>query len=71
MKKIFIIVICAFLLVGCGHKSDSEITDIEQFRCSDPIETVFSILGKTDMETNTYIGECYRYENRNLKTIKL
>ena len=66
MKKIFIIVICAFLLVGCGHKSNSEITDIEQFRCQDSIETVFSVLGNTEMKNSSSGGNYYKYEGLNL-----
>ena len=66
MKKILTILLCALMLMGCGHKSDSEIVDIGQFKCQDSIEIVFNVLGKTDMEDNVYIGECYRYENLNL-----
>lgn len=67
MKKYFFAVMTLiFLLTGCGHKSEEELTDIEQFRCQDSIQTVFDVLGETEMENNTYIGECYNYENLNL-----
>lgn len=66
MKKLLTIILCAFILTGCGNKSNKELTDIEQFKCQDSIETVFNVLGKTEMEENAHIGECYRYENLNL-----
>lgn len=61
-----ILLIIAVLLEGCGHKSDVERTNIEQFKCQDSIQTVFNVLGETEMKTNTFIGECYTYENLNL-----
>lgn len=54
------------LLCGCGNKSKAKITDIEQFRCQDSIQTVFDVLGEIKMETSAYIGENYTYENLNL-----
>lgn len=69
MKKVYCFFIvwalCVFL-VGCGNKSDSVFVNIEQFKCQDSIETVFNVIGETDMEVNKYIGECYRYKNLNL-----
>lgn len=67
MKKyIFTVITFLLLLTGCGHKSKEELIDIEQFRCQDSIQTVFAVLGETEMENNVYIGECYTYENLNL-----
>lgn len=68
MKKLFMLSLLqiTFLLSGCGHTSDTKPINIEQFKCQESIETVFNVLGETDMETNTFIGECYRYENLNL-----
>lgn len=69
MRKVYCFVIvwatCVFL-VGCGNKSDSELVNIEQFKCQDSIKSVFNVIGETDMEVNKNIGECYRYENLNL-----
>lgn len=69
MRKVYCFVIvwavCAFF-VGCGNKSDSELVNIEQFKCQDSIETVFNVIGEMEIEVNKYIGECYRYENLNL-----
>lgn len=67
MKKyIFTVITFLLLLTGCGHESKEELIDIEQFRCQDSIQTVFAVLGETEMENNVYIGECYTYENLNL-----
>jgi len=69
MRKVYCCVIvwavCVFF-VGCGNKSDSELVNIEQFKCQDSIETVFNVIGEMDIEVNKYIGECYRYKNLNL-----
>lgn len=65
-KTICGILLVVLLLSGCGHKSDSEITDIEQFRCSDSIETVFDVLGETKIVTDGLGGERYEYDNLNL-----
>lgn len=67
MKKYFFtVIIFLLLLTGCGHKSKEDLTDIEQFRCQDSIQTVFDVLGEIEIENNVYIGECYTYENLNL-----
>lgn len=66
MKKILMILLCALMLMGCGHKSDSEIVDIGQFKCQDSIETVFSVLGKAELETSGVEGERYKFEELNL-----
>lgn len=66
MKKLLTILLFCFILVGCGHKSKAEPTDIEQFKCQDSIQTVFGVLGEIEMEENAFIGECYTYENLNL-----
>lgn len=67
MKKVFIIFMCTLLLVGCGgNKSQSDFTDIEQFKCQDSIETVFSVLGDTEMKTSASGGRYFEYEGLNL-----
>lgn len=48
-------------VAGCGHKSDAELVDIEQFRCQDSIQTVFDELGSVQIENDSY-----KYENLNL-----
>ena len=67
-KKILIplLFVIIFTLSGCGHKSTSELVDIEQFKCQNSIQTVFDVLGETDMETSSLIGDYYEYENLNL-----
>lgn len=65
-KQFTTILLMIILLGGCGNKSKAELTDIEQFRCQDSIQTVFDVLGKIEMETSAYIGENYTYENLNL-----
>lgn len=68
MRKIICSLLCCMMLVGCesSSKSDAELTDIEQFKCQDSIQMVFDVLGKTEVEENSLIGECCRYENLNL-----
>lgn len=67
MKRlILLIIVLCFLLIGCGNKSDKELTNIEQFKCQDSIQTVFDVLGEVEIENNAYIGECYTYEDLNL-----
>ena len=68
MKKyLFAVFVLILLLTGCGHKSKEELTDIEQFKCSSSIETVFKVLGKTEISTWEHNGEYYcKYENLNL-----
>lgn len=60
----------SFIFYGCSshdnHKSSSEPVDIEQFRCQDSIETVFDVLGKTEIITDDLEGERYEYDNLNL-----
>lgn len=66
MKKIALIILFYFivaLFTGCGHKSDLEQTDIEQFRCQDSIQTVFDVLGESDFEN---VREKCKYEELNL-----
>lgn len=65
-KRIFIILMMCFALVGCGHRNKEELTDIEQFRCQDSMQTVFDVLGKTELENGTFGGEYYTYDNLNL-----
>ena len=64
MKKILVTMALTIVLAlsGCGHKSNSELVDIEQFRCQDSIETVFDVLGKTDIVSSEY----YKYDELNL-----
>lgn len=71
MKKtkrfITILLMMAVILGGCGNKSKEELTDIEQFRCSSSIETVFKALGKSEILTWEHNGYAYcKYENLNL-----
>lgn len=68
MKKLMIMMalVCCLALVGCGNKSKEELTDIEQFRCQDSIQTVFDVLGETELETDLFEAEYYEYENLNL-----
>lgn len=68
MKKTFILTVILWVIVltGCGHKSDKEITDIEQFRCSDSIQTVFDVLGESELLNSAFGGEYYEYEDLNL-----
>lgn len=67
MKKLIIFfAMCVLFLSGCGNKSDKEVTDIEQFRCQDSIETVFSVLGEVELESSAFGGEYYKYDNLNL-----
>lgn len=60
----FLSLLLVLMLSGCDHKSNSELVDIEQFRCQDSIENVFSVLGETDMTTDkSFFGnEIYRYK---------
>lgn len=58
----------AVVLGGCGgsNKSSEELTDIEQFKCQDSIQTVFDVLGETEIETDALEGELCKYEELNL-----
>lgn len=68
MKKTFLLTVILWVMVltGCGHKSNEEITDIEQFRCSDSIQTVFNVLGESELQNSMFGGEYYEYEDLNL-----
>lgn len=60
MKKLSWFAICMILILGmsgCGHKSNSELIDIEQFRCQDSIQTVFDVLGGENTEAERYVYE--------------
>lgn len=64
MKKILLFlttVLCVLGVSSCGHKSDAELVDIEQFKCQDSIQTVFDVLGSAQIENDSY-----KYENLNL-----
>lgn len=61
-----IVLVCCLMLVGCGNKSKEELADIEQFKCQDSIQTVFDVLGKTKIESGTFGGQYYIYEDLNL-----
>ncbi|MBQ8518768.1 MAG: hypothetical protein IJ455_04055 [Agathobacter sp.] len=64
MKKLSWFAICMILILGmsgCGHKSSSELVDIERFRCQDSIQSVFDVLGGENTEAERYV-----YENINL-----
>lgn len=67
-KRIFFVSIILFVafLCSCGHKSDAELTDVEQFKCQDSIQTVFDVLGEKNIETGIFGAEYYKYENLNL-----
>lgn len=54
------------LLSGCGHKSDGKLIDIEQFKCQDSIQTVFDVLGKTELKTSGLESDRYEYDGLNL-----
>ena len=67
MKRIMIVFMLCLLLTGCGHKSNKEIVDVEQFKCQESIEKVSNILGNTDMKKSVYGNSYYcEYENVNL-----
>ena len=67
MKKyLFVILPLLFILTGCGHKSKTKLVDIEQFKCQDSIQTVFDVLGETDIESHALEGEICKYEGLNL-----
>ena len=68
MKKTLFLtaILCVIILTGCGHKSDKDTTDIEQFRCQDSIETVFSVLGEAGLKNDTFAGDYCEYEDLNL-----
>lgn len=66
LKKFALVLFCCLVLTGCGHKSEEELTDIEQFRCQDSIQTVFDVLGETELETGMFGGDYYKYESLNL-----
>ena len=60
MKKMILAILCVFLILGmsgCGHKSNSELVDIEQFRCQDSIQSVFDVLGGENTEADRYVYE--------------
>ena len=65
MKKIILLTLITTVLMlsGCGHKSEEELIDIEQFKCQDSIQTVFDILGESQIESSE--GKC-KYEDLNL-----
>lgn len=67
-RFVTILLMMAVMLGGCGkpNKSDGEFTDIEQFKCQDSIQTAFDVLGEKEIENNSFIGECCKYENLNL-----
>ena len=60
----FIVILC-YLVVGCGHKSTKELSDVEQFKCQDMIDTVFEYFGETDIKSS-YGNEYYSYGDLNL-----
>lgn len=67
MKKKVTILVCLLLtmcLYGCGG-SNSEPVNMEAFRCQDSIETVFEVLGETEVQ-NQNDSYYYTYENVNL-----
>ena len=67
MLRIVIALVMAFCLAGCGHKSSAELTDIEQFKCQDSIQTVFDVLGESEiLQSMVGDGQYYKYENLNL-----
>lgn len=69
MEKVFAVMaslVLCFGLTSCGHKSDKKLTDAEQFKCSDSIQTVFDILGETELKTGVLDSEYYKYEDLNL-----
>ncbi len=37
-------------VTACGHNSSAEPIDLEQFKCSSSIQTVFEVLGETEKE---------------------
>lgn len=66
MKKKVIILVCLLLtmcLYGCGG-SNSEPVNMEAFRCQDSIETVFEVLGETEIDIG--VVRYYEYEKVNL-----
>lgn len=65
-KLILLISVCIVILSGCGHKSDSSLVNIEQFKCQASIQTVFQVLGNTELETSSLSGEYYEYDDLNL-----
>lgn len=65
-KIVLTALLIAALLSGCGNKSNAELVDVEQFRCQDSIESVFEVLGKTDLETSIWEVDYYKYEDLNL-----
>lgn len=68
MNKLSIIILSLFLslvLFGCGgHESEKQLTDVEQFRCQDSIQTVFDVLGKKRIQDEN--GNIVKYEKMNL-----
>lgn len=54
------------LSVGCGPEKKSEPVDVEQFRCQDSIQTVFAVLGETEIDDGSRGMRCYTYKNLNL-----
>lgn len=65
-KTIVVILLIVLMLPGCGQTKDSEMVDIGQFKCEDSIETVFNILGETEISIDGLEGDRYEYDNLNL-----
>lgn len=68
MKKIIsVLLMIAVLVCGCGssNKSGTELTDIECFKCQDSIQTVFDVLGETEIEESDG-NQYYSYNGLNL-----
>lgn len=66
MKKMGLCLLTVLLLLeisGCGH---AEPVDMEAFRCQDSIETVFEVLGETELQNQISFIHCYEYEKVNL-----
>ena len=57
MKKwrfVLLSMIIVVMMSGCSHKSNAELVDVEQFRCQDSIETVFEVLGESELKEYSY-----------------
>jgi len=54
MRLYLLTVLLLFGVAGCGHKSNRELVDVEQFKCQDSIETVFNVLGETELKEYGY-----------------
>lgn len=68
MKKFnftILVFLLSIVLIGCGgHESEKQLTDVEQFRCQDSIQTVFDVLGKKRIQDEN--GNIVKYEKMNL-----